>query len=159
MRDQGERDEISLGILPRVLGYHLNRTVSAVFKHFARTVTAAEDITPGLFGMLQVIAANPGLSQSSLAEIWEVDRSAIVKVVNKLAARGLVTRQPAPHDRRQWSLHLTPVGQAALARMEAVVIQHEQDIALGLTPEEQHTLITLLVRLRRQADPTPGGTL
>ena len=68
---------ISTGILPTLLGYHLRRAQSAVFRHFAEVVGAEEDITPGLFGMAQVIAANPGLCQSRLAEAMGVDRSTI----------------------------------------------------------------------------------
>ena len=72
--------------LPQILGYHLRRTQVAIFQHFSRTVAAKEDITPGLFGMLQVIAANSGIGQSRLAETMEVDRSTIVKVVDQCSA-------------------------------------------------------------------------
>jgi hypothetical protein len=58
------RRELSYGLLPLILGYHLRRTQVAIFRHFSGTVSTIEDLTPGLFGMLQVIAANPGLGQS-----------------------------------------------------------------------------------------------
>ena len=93
--------EMSYGLLPRILGYHLRRTQVAIFQHFSRTVAAEEDITPGLFGMLQVIAANPGLGQSRLAEAMEVDRSTIVKVVDQLEGRGLIIREPSPDRQTQ----------------------------------------------------------
>lgn len=141
---------LSLGMLPSLLGYHLRRAQVAVFRHFARTVSAEADITPSLFGMLQVIAANPGLTPSGLAEAMGVDKSAIVKVVNQLGERGLIWRAPLPNDRRSHCLPLTPQGAAALARMEALVLAHEDEFAKGLTAEEKATLIRLLQKLAEQ---------
>ncbi|HEX9053485.1 MAG TPA: MarR family transcriptional regulator [Gemmatimonadales bacterium] len=138
---------LSTGLLPALVGYHLRRAQTAVFKHFAQVVGAAEDITPGLFGMLQVIAANPGLCQSRLAEAMGVDRSTIVSVLHQLEARGLVERQPSPEDRRSHALHLTRKGRQALRRMEALVLVHEEEIAAALSPAERRTLLELLARL------------
>lgn len=142
---------LSHGLLPGLLGYHLRRAQVAVFRHFARTVTAEVDITPSLFGMLQVIAANPGLTPSALAEAMGVDRSAIVKVVNQLEERRLISRAPLPNDRRSHCLPLTHHGAATLARMEALVLAHEEDFTKVLTAEERATLIRLLDRLCSQA--------
>lgn len=141
---------LSRGILPTLLGYHLRRAQSAVFRHFAGAVGAAEDITPGLFGMLQVIAANPGLCQSRLAEAMGVDRSTIVAVLHALEGRGLVERRAAPEDRRSHALHLTREGRAALARMERLVLRHEEEVAAGLSAAERRTLMRLLARLHER---------
>lgn len=149
--------ELSYGLLPQVLGYHLRRTQVAIFKHFSRTVAAAEDITPGLLGMLQVIAANPGLGQSRLAEAMEVDRSTIVKVVDQLEGRGLIVREPSPHDKRSHCLRLTDEGRAALARMQALMLQHEAEFTSELTDEERRCLIGLLARLHGGTNPAASS--
>lgn len=141
------RGGMSYGLLPQILGYHLRRTQVAIFQHFSRTVAAKEDITPGLFGMLQVIAANSGIGQSRLAETMEVDRSTIVKVVDRLQARGLIVREPSPTDKRSHCLRLTDKGRAALRRMEALVLRHEDEFTKALSAEERRFLLRLLVRL------------
>ncbi|MCO5099458.1 MAG: MarR family transcriptional regulator [Burkholderiaceae bacterium] len=138
---------VSFGLLPQVLGYHLRRTQVAIFRHFSRTVGAEMDITPGLLGMLQVIEANPGLAQSRLAEAMEVDRSAIVKVVDQLAGRGLIVREPSPHDKRSYSIRLTDSGATALRRMKTLMLRHEDEFTAVLTAEERRQLIELLARL------------
>lgn len=143
--DPADGAALSTGLLPTLLGYQLRRAQTAVFKHFAEIVGAEEDITPGLFGMLQVIAANPGLIQSRLAETMGVDRSVIVAVIQRLATRGLVERLPL--DRRSHSLHLTREGRAALRRMEKLVLRHEAEIAQELSAAERTTLMQLLARL------------
>lgn len=139
--------QLSFGLLPQVLGYHLRRTQVAIFRHFSRTVGAEMDITPGLLGMLQVIESNPGLAQSRLAEAMEVDRSAIVKVVDQLERRGLIAREPSPHDRRSHSLRLTDEGESALRRMKALMMRHEDEFTAVLTAQERQQLIEMLARL------------
>ncbi len=144
---QAAGEGLSAGLLPTLLGYHLRRAQSAVFKHFAEVVGSEEDITPGLFGMLQVIAANPGLCQSRLAEAMGVDRSTIVSVIHQLETRGLAERLASRVDRRSHALHLTRAGRAALRRMEKLVLRHEAEIARAFSAEERETLMLLLARL------------
>ena len=139
--------DMSLGPLPEMLGYQLRRVQVASYKHFSQEVGDAEKISPGLGGMLLVIVANPGLSQSRLAEIMDVARSAIVKVVDKLERRGLVRRNTSSHDRRIWRLHPTTEGLVAARRIEARARRHEKDFAQALSPEERKTLIGLLAKL------------
>ncbi len=141
---------LSLGMLPQLLGYHLRRTQVAVFKHFSRTV-AIENLTPGLCGMLQVIAANPGLSQSRLAEAMGVDRSTIVKVVKQLDAAGVIERIGSPSDRRSNCLYPSPRGLEAVRQMEKEIVRHEGEVAAGLSAAERDMLIALLSRVYRQA--------
>ena len=145
--DDGEGGKISYGRLPSLVGYHLRRAQVADFGGFALAVTAVEGVSPGRFGMLQVIAANPGLSQSQLAEAMEVDRSAIVKVVDDFQRRGLIKRVALPRDRRRYSLQMTDAGLAALGRMEARVLSHEERLTQALSDDERRVLIHLLERL------------
>lgn len=143
---QAER-EMMYGLLPQILGYHLRRTQVAIFRHFLQTVATAENITPGLFGMLQVIAANPGLGQSRLAEAMEVDRSTVVKVIDQLERRGLIVRAPSPNDKRSHCLRLTGKGRTALRRMETLVLMHESEFTEILSADERQILVGLLMRL------------
>ncbi len=145
--DARSAQPVSFGLLPQVLGYHLRRTQVEIFRHFSRTVGAEMDITPGLLGMLQVIEANPGLAQSRLAEAMEVDRSAIVKVIDQLEGRGLIVREPSPHDRRSYCIRLTNTGTSALRRMKTLMLRHEDDFTAVLSAQERRQLIELLARL------------
>src|SRR3954471_8727941 len=51
-----------------------------------------------------------GMTQRELAEILEVEPITVGRLVDRLAARGLVERRADPADRRVWRLHLTPAG-------------------------------------------------
>jgi DNA-binding MarR family transcriptional regulator len=149
--EEGERPErAQLGLLPSLLGYHLRRAQIAAFNNFKRAL-ADYDITPGRFGVLQVIAANVGLSQSELGTLLGIERSTVVAVIDQLEKRDLVQRTPAANDRRSYALKLSATGAAILAELEERVLAHERDIARNLTTPERATLIELLERLTREA--------
>jgi DNA-binding MarR family transcriptional regulator len=134
------------GMLPNLLGYQLRRAQIAVFQNFARAM-ADFDMTPGRFGVLEVIAANGGLSQSELGAILGIDRSTVVAVIDRLEADGLVRRMNAPNDRRSHALQLSEKGAVTLAILEKRVAAHERDIASALNAAERKTLLSLLTRV------------
>jgi len=142
-----EEADISFGAMTGELGFHLRRAQVAAFKHFLHAVTEAEGITPGLYGMLQVVANNPGLTQSRLAEAMEVDRSSIVKVVNQLTEKDLISRDAVPNDRRSYNLRLTANGKLAMRRIADRVMQQDLSFSSDLSEGERNTLIQLLKRL------------
>ena len=144
------REPLRLGILPELLGYQLRRTQIAVFQNFSRAMESL-DVTPGRFGVLVVIAANSGLSQSELGALLGIDRSTIVGVIDRLERDGLVRRLPAPNDRRSHALKLSEKGAVTLALLERRVAAHERDIASDLSAEERTTLMTLLARVAKEA--------
>ena len=144
----GRDAEISLGLLTTLLGYNLRRAQVAVFQNFAAEVGASE-LTPGQFGVLVVIDANPGLSQTQLGNALGIDRSTVVAVIDRLESRGLVARQPAPSDRRSHALYLSDSGKTTLRRLTERVRAHERAIARDLSAEEQGRLIELLRRVAR----------
>jgi DNA-binding MarR family transcriptional regulator len=140
------RRKVDFGLLPDLVGYHLRKAQVAIFQDFAESLEG-QDIRPGQFGVLILIEANPGLNQSELGEAMGVDRSTVVAVIDRLEARGLVARRPAPNDRRSYALELTVAGHSLLARLRPLVAVHEARLAVGLTPDGQAQLIAMLRRI------------
>ena len=142
---------IDLGILPRLVGYHLRRAQLAVFQDFARAVGTGE-LTPGQFGVLIVVERNPGLSQTRLGQTLGIDRSTLVAVIDRLEARGLVERADAPRDRRSYALYISGAGRALLTELAARVRAHDDHVAGGLDADEKASLIALLRRISPPAE-------
>ena len=138
--------EPDFGLLPDLLGYHLRRAQSAVFQDFAAGMNGA-DITPGQFGVLALIQANSGLSQTRLAQILGIDRSTLVAVIDKLERQGLVERAARPNDRRSHALKLSRRGQTRFEALARQVKKHEARIARKLSARERQMLIDLLQRI------------
>jgi DNA-binding MarR family transcriptional regulator len=138
----------ALGLLPDLLGYHLRRAQLAVFQDFAATVDGAE-ITPGQFGVLAIIDANPGLTQTRLGQILGIDRSTVVGVIDKLEARSLVERASRPNDRRAHALKLSPQGAKHFRDLSRKVRLHENRVTEDLSARERALLIALLQRIAK----------
>src|SRR5687768_6824348 len=131
------------GVLPGLLGYRLRLAQQAVFRDFARAIPEA---SPGRAGILFLIEANPGVTQSRLAQAVSLDRSTMVGVLHVLEGRGLVERRRGA-DRRTNGLWLTLGGRALVGRLKRRIQQHERRVAARLTAAEREQLIGLLEKL------------
>jgi DNA-binding MarR family transcriptional regulator len=136
----------AFGLLPDLLGYHLRRAQLAMFQDFATTM-GGTGITPGQFGVLALIDANPGLSQTGLGQILGIDRSTVLGVAHRLEALGLVERSARPHDRRAHALILSLRGARRFRELERKVRRHEAHLAKRLSARERELLIALLRRI------------
>lgn len=145
---------IDHGRLPRLLGYRLRLAQLAVFADFARSCGAL-GVTPGVYGVLELLARNPGLSQSALAQALRLDRSSLVPVIDRLEDLGWARRTEVPGDRRRYGLGLTPAGRTVLAAATSRVLRHERRIAELLTEREAQQLAALLARI---AEELPAAT-
>ena len=79
-----KKSATNYGMLPELVGYQLRMAQIALFRDFAQG-PGGEDVTPGLFGVLVIIEANPDLKQSELARATQLDRSTVVTVIDNLA--------------------------------------------------------------------------
>lgn len=137
--------ELDHGLLPTLLGYQLRLAQLAVFRDFA-AASREFGVSPGRFGMLVLVEANPGVTQTRLAEAVGLDRSTLVAVLDQLEERGLLERRQGA-DRRTNGLWLTRRGKAMLGRMKARILAHEAHIAAQLSDAERRALLGLLRRL------------
>ena len=131
------------GLLPGLLGYRLRLAQQAVFRDFAESVS---ELPPGRVGILLIMDANPGVTQTRLAQAVGLDRSTLVGVLHGLEARGLVERRRG-EDRRTNGLHLTRAGRALIGGLKQRIRVHERRVAARLTPGERTQLLALLEKL------------
>jgi DNA-binding MarR family transcriptional regulator len=81
----------------------------------------------------------------------------MVFLVDELEKLGLVERRRNPEDRRSHALYLTGQGRAALAQVQAVAAEHEQQMSAGLTGEQRRELIALLRQVAAAQGLRPGS--
>ena len=139
-------DALDFDVLPQLLGYQLRRAQLRLFTDFASAMADVQ-ITPGQFGVLVLIEANPGSSQSALARAIGIERSTMVAVIDTLEGRDLVERRESKVDRRSNALVLSDDGAAMMDKLRPIVAGHEDRIAGNLNPAERRQLIDLLRRL------------
>ncbi len=131
------------GLLSSLIGYRLRLAQQAVFRDYARAIPEA---SPGRAGILLLIDANPGVTQSRLAQAVGIDRSTLVGVLHALAARDLVERRRG-EDRRTNGLWLTRAGRALVAGLKQRIRMHERRVASRLSAAERAQLLALLEKL------------
>lgn len=118
---------------------------------FAHTLASTFAMPAPRFELLLRLGRTPGehLTMSELADQLGVTSGGATRLVDKVAADGLVARRSCTEDRRVHHVGLTDQGRELLA---AVLEAHRADLARELTarldPAAQSALDDLLDRLR-----------
>ena len=131
------------GLLSGLLGYRLRVAQQAVFRDFARSIPEA---SPGRVGILLLIDANPGVTQSRLAQAVGIDRSTMVGVLHALQAKELIERRRG-EDRRTNGLWLTRAGRSLVGSLKQRIRVHERRVASRLSAADRDHLLALLEKL------------
>jgi len=134
---------LAQGELSGLIGYRLRRAQQELFRDFAASIP---DLSPGRAGLLLLIEANPGVTQSRLAQAMALDRSTMVGVLDALEARGWLERRKG-RDRRTNGLWLTRAGRVLLARVKRRIAAHEARVTARLSSSERARLLVLLSKL------------
>ncbi|MCO6415713.1 MarR family transcriptional regulator [Siccirubricoccus sp. KC 17139] len=106
--------------------------------HLSRTradrLARAQGMSRAQWIALVKLRQRDGMTQRDLAELLEVEPISAGRLVDRLAARGLIERRADPADRRIWRLHLTPAAAPVLAEIEAVRAAFSAEALQGIDP-------------------------
>ncbi len=130
--------------LPGHLIRRLQQISVAVFTDL--TQAAGFDLTPVQFAALSAVRDHPGIDQATLAGTIAYDRVTIGGVVDRLVAKGFVSRVVNPEDRRARVLHATDEGINVLVEIEPVILKAQTVMLAGLDEEEREHLTRLLAK-------------
>ncbi|MFL1432479.1 MULTISPECIES: MarR family winged helix-turn-helix transcriptional regulator [unclassified Nocardiopsis] len=139
-RERPDLDFSAMATLARFARLHVvgGRHVDAVF--------AAHGLDRGEFDVLASLRRTGSeLSLTRLADILLITRAGMTKRVDRLEARGLVSRSVAPGDRRSLRVGLTPEGRALI---DAAVADHAENESrlLGLLSEDEMRTFDAVLR-------------
>jgi DNA-binding MarR family transcriptional regulator len=151
-RDEVKDQELQLGLHGQRLGFQVRRLHHLLSQRVVDAF-APYGLRPGSLTMMVLISANPGYSQVELSRIGNLDKSAIVTIVDDLEKRGLAIRGRSSSDRRRNSLFLTAQGEKLMKEMHQLAMATEQPLRDGLSAEEYDQLFELLEKARRLVAP------
>jgi DNA-binding MarR family transcriptional regulator len=137
---------INVGILPNLLGFNIRRAEIALWRDFGRTV-APGSVRPGMFSLLVLVEANPGIAQVELSRELDLDKASIVRLISGLQRRGWVARRKSTVDQRRHGIFLAAAGKKGLENLKREMVEHEQRFTRLFTTSEMTTLISLLRRI------------
>ena len=102
--------------LPTLMGYHLCCTQISFFKDFEKSMSEVQ-ITPGQFGVITLIPANPSLTQLAFAHAVSIERSTMVTVIDIIESRNLVKGRSSLADERSYALVFSAEGSDMLEQL------------------------------------------
>jgi DNA-binding MarR family transcriptional regulator len=107
----------------------------------------AEQVTPIQWGILTILAENPGVGQVEIADELGLDRSNVANVVDRLIRRGLLKQATSTQDRRKKSIRITAAGRKLMHVFEPKARRAQRRLLELLSAEERRTFMSLLARL------------
>ena len=128
----------------------LARAYLAIYKHVAADV-ARHDLTASEFGILEALFHKGPLPLGDLQKKILVTSGGVTYLVNRLVAKGLVTRESFPGDKRSRFAVLTPEGSALIKKIFPAHAKRIVKAMDALSPKEQKRLTNLLRTLGKDA--------
>lgn len=135
----------------------LHRRVRRVIGQRARMIH--EDLNATGYYLLATLVHTGPCRASALAELYELDKGAVSRLVHQLESLGLIERRPDPEDGRASILDATDL---ARQRMEEVSVERRQALADRLAdwaPGELDQLLSSLGRYNEALDDLDGEDL
>ncbi len=100
--------------------------------------------------ILMKLDCHPGLSQTELATLMEVEPITVGRLIDRLEASGMVERRPDPSDRRMHRLHLRDAAQPALAKIDAYRASAVEKFRQGVRGEDWDTALRVLMQIKEK---------
>lgn len=126
----------SLGFALRKAYQFANVEVTNVLAHF--------DLRPQDFAVMDIIAANPGRTQTVISAVYGIQKTNFVGLITNLEHRHLVERRKVVGNRRVFALHLTSTGEKMLREVEAAHCRYEERMRARLGEARSRQLLEFL---------------
>ncbi|MFJ5088633.1 MarR family winged helix-turn-helix transcriptional regulator [Streptomyces sp. NPDC088674] len=102
----------------------------------------AMNLHPGQELLLMQLFDHDGRTQAELLERAGLDHSTVSKSLRRMQEAGLLTREPASHDRRVMVVHLTDAGRALQEPIADMWRTLEEISVRDLTPDQVQSFTT-----------------
>src|SRR5262245_28482846 len=115
-------------ILPEI-----GETAHALRKAFGRRA-ASVGVTGAQWKVLFKLTLKPGLRQTDLADLLDLEPITLTRIVDRLQEAGLVERTPDPADRRAWRLFVTAKAEPVVGKLRAIADDLTAEVFAGIDP-------------------------
>jgi DNA-binding MarR family transcriptional regulator len=105
-------------------------------------------VTTQQAGLLLLARSCEGAGVSNLAEAMGGDAAGVTRLVDRLEAKGLVSRGTTPKDRRAVTIALTAAGEQLVPQLREAFHRAHERLLQGLSDDDVTRLNLLVARLR-----------
>ena len=138
------------------IGYMLSDVARLIRMIFDRRVRDI-GLTRAQWLVLTRVYRRPGVSQTELAEMLEIDRASAGRMIDRMERNGWVERRPDRGDRRINRLHLTDEARKVHAAMWAIAESTVDDALSPLSATERETYTELTAKVKGQLQNLAGA--
>ena len=133
----------------------LSRNFGFLLNDVARLMRTAYDrrirqlgLTRAQWWVLTHLYRSDGVSQTELAEILEIEKPTLGRLLDRLEAKGWVRRDHDARDRRVWRVHLTSEVEPALRTMRKIAAELRRDALAGIGAAERDRFVDTLLAIK-----------
>ncbi|GAA0501275.1 transcriptional regulator SlyA [Tatumella terrea] len=91
----------------------------------------------------------PDQSQIQLAKAIGIEQPSLVRTLDQLEQKGLISRTPCADDRRAKRITLTEEAAPVIEQLERVINRSREDILSGISAEEIDLMVNVIARLEK----------
>ena len=114
-------------------------------------------LTRSQWWVLTHLYRNDGVTQSELADILEIEKPTLGRLLDRLETNGWVQRKEHSEDRRAKRVFLTDEVAPALKAMRAAAAEMRRDALAGLTSEAQQQFVDTLITVKANLGDADNG--
>jgi MarR family transcriptional regulator, transcriptional regulator for hemolysin len=108
---------------------------------------------------LGYLVRNEGIHQAGLAELLEIAPITLVRLLDRMEEAGWIERRLDPADRRTRRLYLAARAKPVFSAVRRISDESRKEAFAGLAPEQQETLIDLLLQVHANLAGNLAGHL
>ena len=143
----------------------LSRNFGFIIQDVARLLRTAFDrrvkslgLTRSQGWVLNHLFRNNGVTQTELADILQVEKATLGRLLDRLEAKGWVRRENHADDRRAKRVFLTDEVEPALRAMRAAAAELRRDALSGLAADDQTRFVDALLAIKANLSRGDSGT-
>ena len=140
------KSERSVSELKKHAGFWLRFVSNHVSYAFAAKLERT-GVTVAEGGILREMYGTESSSPSTIAVRTGLTRGAVSKLVDRLFAKELVTREDRTDDRRYQSIALTATGRRLVPKLAALADENDEEFFSSLSAKEREALVATLKKL------------
>ena len=133
--------------LSRNFGFLLNDVARLLRTVYDRRIREL-GLTRAQWWVLTHLFRADGITQTELAEVLEIEKPTLGRLLDRLEAKGWVRRTHDERDRRIWRVRLTKEVEPALRTMRRIAAELRRDALSGLTGAERERFVDSLLAIK-----------
>jgi DNA-binding MarR family transcriptional regulator len=142
--------------LSRNFGFLLNDVARLMRTVYDRRVRSL-GLTRSQWWVLNHLYRNDGVTQTELADLLEIEKPTLGRLLDRLEAKGWVRRTDDASDRRAWRVYLTDEVEPAMRELRAVAAELRRDALAGLTASERERFVDTLLAIKSNLARLPAS--